>query len=175
MGQYYKPILLDESGKPEAWAYSHDYNNGLKLMEHSYIGNNFVQRVEAELVEKPRRLVWAGDYAKHEPDMDDNLYGMLDDSNKLHPGGITIECRYLINHDKKQYVNLDKVEDDGDPQYPLRIHPLPLLTCEGNGQGGGDFRGDSPLVGSWARDHIQLTNTLDGLVGFTELVPAFSE
>ncbi len=41
MGQYYKPICLDNELK-EQWVYSHDYDNGLKLMEHSYVSNNFV-------------------------------------------------------------------------------------------------------------------------------------
>ena len=41
-----------------------------------------------------------------------------------------------------------------------KIHPLPLLTCEGNGRGGGDFRGDEKgIVGSWARDVISVEKT----------------
>ena len=62
MGQYYKPICLDNELQ-EQWVYSHDYDNGLKLMEHSYIGNSFVGIVERLLsvgnlwYMKP--LVWA--------------------------------------------------------------------------------------------------------------------
>jgi hypothetical protein len=33
------------------------------------------------------------------------------------------------------------------------------LTCEGNGRGGGDYRGESPLIGSWARDVISVSDT----------------
>ena len=40
--------------------YSHDYNNGLKLMEHSWLGNTFVNAVCSELVDTPNRLVWCG-------------------------------------------------------------------------------------------------------------------
>ena len=53
MGQYYKPCILGAApteGQHEtvmAWMYSHDYDNGLKLMEHSYTDNNFVQTFEA--------------------------------------------------------------------------------------------------------------------------------
>lgn len=47
-------------------------------------------------------------------------------------------------------------EDD----YGLKIHPLPLLTCEGNGRGGGDFRTENEdylkLIGSWARNRITI-------------------
>jgi hypothetical protein len=38
----------------------------------------------------------------------------------------------------------------------MAYHPLPLLTAEGNGRGGGDYRGESPLIGSWARDVISV-------------------
>ena len=38
-----------------------------------------------------------------------------------------------------------------------KVHPLPLLTCEGNGRGGGDYRPeDHPLIGIWARDVISV-------------------
>ena len=64
-----------------------------------------------------------------------------------------LTAKYLINHDKKQFVNKTKVPKDGDG---WQIHPLPLLTCEGNGRGGGDFRGESDLIGLWARDLISV-------------------
>ena len=44
MGQYYMPTLISEDGTVRT-LYSHAYDNGLKLMEHSYIGNNFVNAV----------------------------------------------------------------------------------------------------------------------------------
>ena len=40
MGQYYMPTLIAEDGTVST-LYSHQYDNGLKLMEHSYIGNRF--------------------------------------------------------------------------------------------------------------------------------------
>jgi hypothetical protein len=49
----------------------------------------------------------------------------------------------------------------------MKYHPLPLLTCEGNGRGGGDYRGDSPLIGSWARDIISVEEVKPE--GFEEL------
>lgn len=41
MGQYYMPTLIAEDGAVST-LYSHQYDNDLKLMEHSYIRNNFV-------------------------------------------------------------------------------------------------------------------------------------
>jgi hypothetical protein len=56
----------------------------------------------------------------------------------------------------------------------LHIHPLSLLTAEGNGRGGGDYRGaHEDLVGSWARDVISVER--EAPAGFTELECEFSE
>jgi hypothetical protein len=58
MGQYYKPIILGNTPKEgehetvKAWMYSHEYDNGLKLMEHSYQGNNFVSTFEKQLTRR---------------------------------------------------------------------------------------------------------------------------
>lgn len=67
---------------------------------------------------------------------------------------------FLLNWDKKEYVNKRRVPRARyrwDPDRPRAIHPLPLLTVEGNGRGGGDFRedgaqGNFDLIGSWARN-----------------------
>ena len=37
--------------------------------------------------------------------------------------------------DKKEFVNKDTMPNNDD----WLVHPLPLLTCEGNGRGGGDY------------------------------------
>jgi hypothetical protein len=50
-----------------------------------------------------------------------------------------------------------------------QIHPLPLLTCEGNGRGGGDYGGnDQNLVGLWARNTISVSNDIPD--GYEELL-----
>ena len=112
-------------------------------------------------------IVWAGDYADEEPfesipkQVIDSLVvsgydlaGLQKDganlqsiaehsAPKLRPNTHKIEdfkihkaseTRYLVNHDKKQFVDKTKVPTDSDG---WKIHPLPLLTCEGNGRGGG--------------------------------------
>ena len=66
MGQCYKPINI-ENGQ---WLYSHDFGSGLKLMEHSWIGNQFVGAVMKLMIpggqwhRKP--IVWCGDYYDEE-------------------------------------------------------------------------------------------------------------
>lgn len=64
-----------------------------------------------------------------------------------------LTAKYLINHDKKQFVDKSKTPKDAEG---WQVHPLPLLTCEGNGRGGGDFRGESDLIGLWARNRISV-------------------
>lgn len=73
MGQYYNPIILDEQGDVENGMIAHEYGNGLKLMEHSWLDNEFVAAFETLLVqEAPVRMVWAGDYADAEVDAEGN-------------------------------------------------------------------------------------------------------
>jgi len=146
-------------------------------------------------------LVWAGDYADQEPTetipqtvidalvadgytLEDiqnhgvDLYSIAGVSApKLVPNTRNLEevkalpiakTKYIVNHDKKQFVDKTKVPKDTDG---WRIHPLPLLTCEGNGRGGGDFRGESELVGSWARDVISVeSKKADIPKDYTELI-----
>lgn len=158
MGQYYYPIILSADGKIVVWMCAHNYRNGLKLTEHSYLGNNFVSTFEYGLSpdgpHHKSRVVWAGDYADADPNQENNLYRMCDEYNMINPQEKdTTIYRYIINHSKKQFVDkmASKAEEEG-----MKYHPLPLLTCEGNGRGGGDYRGDSPLIGSWARDVISV-------------------
>ena len=174
MGQYYSPIVLDENGKKIiVWMNAHNYSNGLKLTEHSYLGNNFVSTFEFGLSpEGPyykSRVVWAGDYADKEPDQEDNLYHMCNEYNMINPQEKdTTKYRYIINHSKKQYVDKTKVPTTRVDYKDWALHPLSLLTCEGNGRGGGDYRDDAPIVGTWARDIISVDEVKPE--GFEELV-----
>lgn len=161
MGQYYYPIILDKDGKIVVWMLAHRYGNGLKLMEHSWIGNNFVSTFEFALSpEGPHhksRVVWAGDYADSEPDQEENLYRICTEYNEIRPTEKgTNKYRFVVNHSKKLFVDKTKVPKSSED---FTIHPLPLLTAEGNGRGGGDFRDGDPLVGSWARDVISVEET----------------
>lgn len=156
MGQYYKPIIIDEKRKPLIAFYSWDYNNGLKLMEHSYLDNNFVNAVVNTMVSKfPKgaRLVWAGDYAEPEKRKKENLFEVVGDKlyHQVKNTRRNSKIRYIVNLTKKQFVDLLEVPNING----MEVHPLPLLTAEGNGLGGGDFLGNGQkYVGSWAGDLI---------------------
>jgi hypothetical protein len=180
MGQYYKAIILDDNNKPLSKFSPLENGNGSKLMGHSWMLHAFVNCVENQLIDKPKRLVWSGDYADNEnyktldkdevktilklnSDLDKdeikkegiNLYTLCEiiDETKLNTGSFK-KGKYLINFDKKEFVNKTKVPKDSDGWV---IHPLPLLTCEGNDRGGSkiNFYGDEKgLVGRWSRDII---------------------
>ena len=51
--------------------------------------------------------------------------------------------RYLVNHTKQVCLDLQAEKGEGetwgDGKTLIVIHPLPLLTCSGNGRGGGDY------------------------------------
>jgi hypothetical protein len=175
MGQYYKPINIDK----KEFVYSHNYNNGLKLMEHSWIGNDFVGVIENLIAEggdwHGDRIVWAGDYADPDKGRKNNLYSIIGDKegNEIQPEVTKNKYRYVLNMDTKEFVDTKKIPvsdvytDDKGKEWPFMIHPLPLLTCEGNGRGGGDFHKGDPLVGKWARNRISVSTKKPK--GYTEI------
>ena len=64
MGQYYNPcILTDNKKQVKTWLNPHAFGNGAKLMEHSWLTNNFVRAFESLIFDKPEFVVWCGDYA----------------------------------------------------------------------------------------------------------------
>ena len=104
MGQYYKPTSVD---KMES-LYSHDYGSMSKLMEHSYIGNDFVSIAENLLSPEGRwykhGFVWAGDYADKEPS-GDNLYFLAENIRLKGDDFYNRKSfRYIVNHTKKEFV-----------------------------------------------------------------------
>jgi hypothetical protein len=194
MGQYYNPVNIDKI----QWLYSHDYDNGLKLMEHSYQHNNFVGAVMKLLTKGgawyKNRLVWAGDYGEKRlsdfpvPDAAENMIQTLEggdatinnlcnDGNKLPvlPGLSESEWanHVVVNHTKKQYYrSKDLFPIDGVGGDDMVICPLPLLTSDGNGQGGGDYDGEyMSLVGLWAGDQISVEFEIPD--GYQDIKPEF--
>ena len=165
---------------PNSW-----YNNfsGLKLMEHSWLENDFVNGVLEAIWDKPARVAWVGDYADDEYDFDEyytkEVYEAawgetkkpelpFDEVPTIHRTG------FIVNHDKGQYIDLERYAKASascpswDKGNTWVTHPLPLLTAIGNGRGGGDYWGtNNGLVGSWAMDSIVFT--LERPTAFTEV------
>ena len=202
MGQYYNPCVLKKNWKTAknpvmASLKCYDYGNGAKLMEHSYIGNSFVRSIEYLLANqfKGHVFVWCGDYADevetrtgtHDIFCDAGrfIYEDYDSPDKALNGDIpampewkkgqpwnayeTIPYyKYLINYSKKQYCTIPVNDND-----KYQVHPLPLLTCSGNGRGGGDYHLDDERVGSWAFDKIGISNNSSDIKGFKRISGLF--
>ncbi len=85
-----------------------------------------------------------------------------------------LTAKYLVNYNKNEFINKSKTPKDSEG---WQIHPLPLLTCEGNLRGGGDFRGnEKELVGRWSRDRIGVVSKKGDIPkGFKEIVFDLSE
>ncbi len=181
MGQYYKFIILGDdkkNGKEVILLVIHPrcYNEGSKIMEHSYLNTNLMNTVEYLIShEGPfynSRILWAGDYAQEEDDTG-NLYRIADDYSSFEGQYCNPKLRYIANHTKKVYVDKLRNKNDDDNNNDL-IHPLPLLISEGNGSGGGDYRGNNiELCGTWARDVISMLEEIPD--NYDEVVCDFEE
>jgi len=186
MGQYYKPICLTSF----EWLYSHEYNhNGLKLMEHSWIGNDFTGVIMKLLTKGEKwykgRIVWAGDYSSKIYE-EENLYSMAYDEDdkegvklfkKINPKPCMPDEEQkraiIVNHSKKEYVRIEDCKPQKDGWI---INPLPLLTALGNGGGGGDYAGSCMnFVGRWAFDEISIEFDEKELIGFKKITTIFDE
>ena len=158
MGQYYVAIIMDAAGRfIRAWFNPHNYEYGAKLTEHCGVKSAFVAAVSQQICPTGAlyrsAVAWAGDYAPMEEGMDVNLYDSIDlvpnQKKGIAPAAAAATASdypFLVNWSKRLYVDTRKESN---------FSPLPLLTAEGNGLGGGDYRGSSmELVGTWARDEL---------------------
>lgn len=151
MGQYYMPTLISEDGSIRT-LYSRAYDNGLKLMEHSYIGNHFVNAVSTLIWQAPCRVAWIGDYS-------DTEQGDLYESKLTHENFmqyyaaawsenhedlrvkpesrniLTLKSnrKYLVNHTQRTYLHMgeyiaaNKWTEQGSF---VRGHFAPLVTYD---------------------------------------------
>ena len=195
MGQYYRPTIVDKDGKyitftcqTNKFRESEDYNfyNGVKLTEHSWIGNHFTDAFSVLIYKQPRRVAWVGDYAddsdgsaydkamKFNPDFFEDVYG----ENAPEPEDVPLlshfdyKNKYLINHTQKLYIPLNDYCFESDKWI---MYPVSLLCAVGNGLGGGDYRGnDRDFVGKYAFDEISIEDEVpDGFV--MDNIPHFYE
>lgn len=201
MGQYYKAYVRDAQGNergfnpqnaiymtanglrsdgeigrknwddsdPKSWGHCF---SGMKLTEHSWMGNDFVNGVLEAIWSRPSAVAWIGDYA--DPSREYELMwcdgGLpevpFESLPDIHRDG------YLVNRSKGVYVDLAEYAEKAayEPSWAKGeswcIHPLPILTAVGNGRGGGDYHGACMgMVGAWAFDEIEYTRVESKLGG----------
>ena len=171
MGQYYVPVVINKDGRKkfDSW----DYGSGLKLMEHSWLGNRFVNAVYTAIKDNSSLVGWIGDYS-NDVGCDKDLYKYAwsnelgdtsSNSARIKPENLFYNEEekkvygegFLINHSLYQYIDMKEYVEQSEDKVWV-INPLPLLTAIGNGQGGGDYRGENmKLVGSWFMDEIEFS------------------
>ena len=170
MGQYYRPIVETTQGRT---VFNRDVDGEYtlaKLLEHSYWDNTFCRAFAEKLVDTPTNVCWVGDYA--EPEECEKLGFTYDEVWGENAKTVSVkkpyfsldEGRYLVNQTRGEVVDLREYKRKAiltNPRWGI-INPIPLLTCLGNGRGGGDFRKNekstNSYVGRWAWDVIYLTN-----------------
>lgn len=172
MGQYYKQAIeqdgnldiFDAQVSGEGW-------NGVKLMEHSWIGNSFMDAISERIHNKPANIVWCGDYANEPQDFVtidwinyETIYpkaGREPQCLEALPERFDYSHKYLVNHTNKCYVDFDLYMSKCKDKDGWILHPLSLLTAVGNGRGGGDYYEDCVdyyMVGAWAGNNIEITD-----------------
>ncbi len=193
MGQYFSAVLQERNGKASYFD-AHEYDNGMKLMEHSFIGNNYVGTVYETIREYgPLRCGWVGDYSDTESlDKDGKwfLAKVFGDEKKRKrvlrwwnlverssENGVGIEypeealehnkADYLLNYDRKEYIKVPAYEKG-----KWQVHPLPILTCSNPGSGG-NFRPktewEKEVFCSWCGDMIGVQDEKPEGRGWKEL------
>lgn len=174
MGQYYHPIIITNKEKLEF--NPHLYGEGLKITEHSSFSTPMVGLVMQHIHDKKKnspRLVWMGDYGEVMRFGTGNTWQEARYSSNPPdvPDIKKIESyRYIINLDKDEYVDLVRCREHGD------THPLPILTANGIGKGGGDYAGSHmELVGTWAGDRLSVSNNAKDIYGKRETEAYFNE
>lgn len=203
MGQYYRQLIGNKNGEVIALhagmvllPNGKKDNHGVKLMEHSWLGNWFVNGICKKMYNNPLRVMWVGDYANEVGDFDFNI-----SSNPIIPdydaawgrwvlpslvevdGEFSIVGKFLLNHDTCEYI---EISDNGYLYYsqpteksplPWVIHPLPLLTAVGNDRGCGDFHKGNygyENVGIWAWNLLEISDSAPmeyeemSMLGFVE-------
>lgn len=175
MGQYYRPIMGDCQGlncKVYDRSVDGEYTMA-KLMEHSWWKNEFVCAFAEKLYNKKVRVCWVGDYANEPEDFNFDLQVNIPNYNEVwgdeiklegvSQSNFTLDNKFLLNHDTKQYIDLNEYRKKSMDKDGWTINPLPLLTAVGNDRGGGDFHKGYigyENVGIWAWNLLSISDTV---------------
>jgi len=174
MGQYYTGVIADSEFNVIKKVSTWEYGMGAKIMEHSWLLNDYVALYVNYLHKNPHRLIWAGDYAdEREHPFHEDIYSVGEEEFECKAPVYNPRIKYLLNYSKKEFVNLGVLPRDSSG---WRLHPLPLLTSNSGCFGGGDFRGENSYYGYWCGDMIS-THTERPLKsdGWQEIKPNFIE
>lgn len=179
MGQYFTAVVQKGTA---IIAMDPEIFQGYKLTEHSWWYNGYVNAVCELLYKTPMRVAWVGDYSNgltpegvYEAAHGEGANPLKIQLNKE----FTLDRRVLVNHTRRIYLDgseyFRRLDGKNDLGKGWVIHPLPLLTAFGNGQGGGDYFSDvnTSDVGSWGWDVISVED--EAPEGYTKEMYEFCE
>ncbi len=196
MGQYYRVIVKNNNRNT---VYNRNILRGgreeymfAKLTEHSWWLNEFVNAVCMKIYKSKNvsKIAWIGDYA----DDIETINGLSNKKitklhrlawdckgNPIESTNFTLEGLFLVNQSKQEYIDCDKYFNKSNMHGKYGdwcMHPLPILTCIGNGLGGGDYcsptdDSTTEYIGHWAWDNICITK--EAPTDYTEIYPIFKE
>jgi len=216
MGQYYRALIIKEKtlrktnkygimDSPNCKAISmnpFDYNNTYKLMEWSYIGNEFLDTVLSQLKrplhdKRKRLLAFVGDYSEFEehmtiPDeLNDYRYEIRDAHdavwNRYGEKAMrekSLERTLDLHRDVRKWYAIDRTGMEFVKLFDLpnalkdwdgKINPVGILCATSNGMGGGDYYGvNADMAGRWAFHDIVVTY-VEPSSDYKEIKPDFKE
>lgn len=183
MGQYWKCVTKNKKDGEKVWGLQivkpdgltqndkeyWDYYNGIKLMEHSWVGNSFMTAISKYIYKNITQVAWVGDYADgyewnygHKSISPKTLWAKAWDNGKpdevIEPTEFDLHNKFLVNHTRKIAIDLNDYIDNCT-RNGWCIHPLSLLTACGNELGGGDFNTrcvGGNIVDWWCWDRISI-------------------
>lgn len=167
---------------------------GDEIYDQAWTDEPFMNAIERALSPEgswhKNRLVWAGDEVNPEDSSLDkvseeqqkkyrlqmllveeekNLYEVASEYFQKKVVLETVKDRslqYLINHTKKEYVDMNKLPEEIEGQ-TTSIHPLPYLTCSKYREYGFSIE----FTGRWTADSISMERELPA--GYMEIQPDF--
>lgn len=170
MGQYYTPYLQIYLNNGHILQEPLNVNlGGLKLTEHSWMGNFGVQQVVEKIYETQLnnsvervKLYWIGDYAEQDElsklDCIMPLENILNAETEPLESKMLLNRKFIVNDTKREYIDCDLFASKSfHESLELTYNPLSLLTAVGNQRGGGDYYGiNEKFIGIYAGDDIRI-------------------
>jgi len=157
MGAYYEAVINTEIIENKR-INTHIFGAGLKLMEHSYVGNEYVESIMSAFLNTKGTLQWLCDYHEEEG----NEWSDIDEIRKedeIDDTGLyeLLPFYFIVNHSKKIYIDMKKYICMNKDRMFL-IHPAPILfNSEERSAGGGDYHVEDSRRGSWNKDELEVT------------------
>ena len=185
MGAYYEATLTANEGHTEVYGSkvtegtpfrvsTYSFDNGAKLMEHSYIENSYVDGILGLIEDNPTNVIWLCDYTENEEGKNPYTWDTVNEVETTEKVAKQLQTKnhrsngFIINHTTNEYISLKSYKKEfAKHSNEWATNPLPFLTnSETECMGGGDLRTEEPIRGLWKNHLISYTKSLGEFKGF---------